>query len=155
MEVAMTLATDRMNAAPRVASLPAPRFGGVLWRIVGLTNSLMVPFAGKRWNPVFAVVGHRGRKTGRLYEAPVGARRIDGGFVISLAFGAQVDWHRNLIASRSGTVRWRGRTYPVGAPERIDAARALAAFHPIQRAFLRLAQIDGYLRVRDVQAIAS
>jgi deazaflavin-dependent oxidoreductase (nitroreductase family) len=148
----MTITADHTNSTSNLAILPAPRFGGVLWRIVGVTNPLMLPFAGKRWNPVFAVVEHRGRRTGRVYKAPVGARRVDGGFVISLAFGAQVNWHRNLIASRGGTVRWKGQTYPVGVPERIDTATALAAFHPIQRAFLRLARIDGYVRVRDVQA---
>ena len=132
--------------------MPAPRFGGVLWRIFGASNSLMVHFAGSRWNPVFAVVEQRGRKTGRLYSAPVAARRVDGGFVISLAFGAQVDWHRNLIAARGGTIRWRSVTYPVGAPERISPTSGLAAFHPIQRFFLRLGRIDGYIRVPDVDA---
>ena len=66
--------------------VPEPRFGGVLWRIVGSTNALMVHLAGKRWNPIFAVVEHQGRKSGRRYVAPVAARRVAGGFVISLAF---------------------------------------------------------------------
>jgi hypothetical protein len=72
---------------------------------------------------------------------------------MALAFGAQVDWHRNLFAAHGGTVGWRDRTYPVGAPERLDTSTALAAFHPIQRLFLRLAKIDGYVSVRDVHAI--
>jgi deazaflavin-dependent oxidoreductase (nitroreductase family) len=148
----VTVASNRANTALNLASspAPAPRFGGVLWRVAGVSNPLMVHVAGHGWNPVFAVVEHRGRKSGRLYAAPIAARRVEGGFVISLAFGAQVDWHRNLIAAGGGTMRWRGQTYAVGAPEPIDAETGLAAFHPIQRAALRLGRIDGYVRVRDI-----
>ncbi len=66
---------------------PKPRFGGVLWRISRFTIGASLPLAGKPWNPIFAVVEHRGRKTGRSYRTPVAARRTDGGFIISLAFG--------------------------------------------------------------------
>ena len=146
----MTVASGHAQGLQR--EMPAPRFGGVLWRIFGASNPLMVHFAGSGWNPVFAVVEHRGRRSGREYSAPVAARRVDGGFVISLAFGAQVDWHRNLIAARGGTIRWRGVAHPIGAPERISPAAGLAAFHPIQRFFLRLGRIDGYIRVPERNA---
>jgi hypothetical protein len=79
----------------------------------------------------------------------VAARRVGDGFVISLAFGAQVDWYRNMLAARGATLRWRGQVYPVTAPEQIDEAFARAAFHPVQRALLRLAGIDGFIQVRD------
>jgi deazaflavin-dependent oxidoreductase (nitroreductase family) len=148
----MTVATHQANNTLELKTA-TPRFGGVLWRLFGATNRWMLPMAGRRWNPVFAVVEHLGRRSGRRYRAPVAARRVDGGFVMALAFGAQVDWHRNLIAAHGGTVGWRDRTYPVGAPERLDTSTALAAFHPIQRLFLRLAKIDGYVSVRDVHAI--
>jgi deazaflavin-dependent oxidoreductase (nitroreductase family) len=147
----MTAAAQQSNTTDRLET-PKPRFGGVLRRVSGATNPLMVRMAGSRWNPVFAVVEHLGRKSGRLYRAPVAARRVDGGFVISLAFGAQVDWYRNMIAAQGGTIRWRDQSYQVACPERIDASTALAAFNPIQRAFMRLARIDGYVRLLDVHA---
>jgi deazaflavin-dependent oxidoreductase (nitroreductase family) len=130
---------------------PEPRFGGILWRLARRTNRLALPFAGSRWNPVFAVIEHRGRRTGRLHRTPVAARRIANGFVISLAFGAQVDWNQNLQAAGGGTIRWRGAAYPVTAPEVIDAAPGIAAFHPVQRLFLRIGRIDGYVLVRDLE----
>jgi hypothetical protein len=71
------------------------------------------------------------------------------GFLIALAFGAQVDWHRNLEAAGGGVIRWRGHDHEIGGPEMIDANEALPAFDPVQRLFLRLAGIDGYIRVRD------
>jgi deazaflavin-dependent oxidoreductase (nitroreductase family) len=126
-----------------------PRFGGFLWRIARATTGVARPFAGKRWNPVFAIVDHRGRKSGKTYATPVAARRIDRGFVIALAFGAHVDWHRNLLAAAGGTVRWRGVGYVVGAPQRIDSTTALAAFNRVQRFALRVARIHGFVRVPD------
>ena len=138
----------------RETAEPAPkqRFGGVFRRISRLTRPAMLPLAGKRWNPIFAVVEHRGRKTGRVYGTPVAARRSGDGFIIALAFGAQVDWYRNLVAAGGGTIRWRGDMYSVAAPERVDAATVLPTFDPVQRRLLRIAGIDGYVQVRDVES---
>jgi deazaflavin-dependent oxidoreductase (nitroreductase family) len=128
----------------------APRFGGVLWRISRRTNRFGLLLAGSRWNPIFAIVEHRGRRSGRAHRTPVAARRVANGFVISLAFGAHVDWYRNLVAAGGGTIRSRGVVYPIAAPEVTDVAAGQDAFHPIQRLFLRLARIDGYVFVRDI-----
>jgi deazaflavin-dependent oxidoreductase (nitroreductase family) len=126
-----------------------PRFDGILWRLSRTTTGLVRPLAGKRWNPVLAMVLHRGRRTGRPYATPVAARRVDGGFVISLAFGAQVDWHRNLLAANGGTIRWRARNYQVTTPVRVDESEAIIAFDPIQRALMRISGVHGFVRVRN------
>jgi len=147
----MTVSAEQSQAPLRLSPAPKPRFGGVLWRVARALNPIMLPLAGKRWNPIFAVAEHRGRKSGRQYVTPVAARRVDNGFVISLAFGAQVGWYRNFVAAPGGTIRWRGCAYPVGAPERIDVATALPAFMLIQRLALRIARVDGYVRVRDTE----
>src|SRR5919108_3307122 len=144
----MTVASQQQQQTS--PTLPKPRFGGILWRGARATSPLMIGLAGRRWNPIFSIVEHVGRKTGRRYAAPIAARRVAGGFVISLAFGAQVDWHRNLIAAGGGTIRWHGGAYRVGAPVRVGRETALSAFLPIQRFFLRLAGVDGYVRVDDV-----
>lgn len=132
-----------------------PRFGGVLWRLSRLTTPLSLPLAGRRWNPIFAVVKHRGRRSGRPYATTVAARRIADGFLISLAFGAQVDWYRNIVAAGGGTIRWRGADYQVAAPELIDAATGRAAFHPAQRLLLRVTGVDGFIRLRDLEPRAA
>ena len=148
-----TTSSAKRQARP-TAGGSTPRFGGILWRLVRRTNALMLPFAGHRWNPIFAVVEHRGRRTGHLYATPVAARRVSGGFVISLSFGAQVDWYRNLSAAGGGAIRWKGRWYHVGAPEPIDVRVGRATFNAVQRAALRLGSIDAYIRVPDIAADA-
>ena len=129
-----------LNPANRASfstkSTDRPRFRGALWQLSKLLSGLARPLAGKSWNPVFSVVLHQGRRTGRGYATPVAARRVADGFVISLAFGAQVDWYRNLVAAGGGRIRWRGHDHPVGAPVPVDVDTGLAAFHPIQRLFL-------------------
>ena len=142
------------GAIERQLPTAAPRFGGMLWRAAGLTSPLILPMAGKRWNPIFAVIEHRGRRSGRRYATPVAARRTSDGFVISLAFGAQVDWYRNLVAAGGGTILWRGVPQAITAPERIEAADAYRAFNPIQRALMRIGGIDKFIRVTDAEAPA-
>ena len=150
----MTLSASPTHTATELRETaepaPKPRFGGVLWRISRWTRPAMLPLAGKRWNPIFAVIEHRGRKTGRVYRTPVAARRSGDGFIIALAFGAQVDWYRNLVAAGGGTIRWRGHVYSVTAPERVYAATVRPTFDPVQRLLLQIAGIDGYVQVRDV-----
>ena len=139
------------------AALPhprTPRMGGLFLRGARMTAGLMRPLAGKRWNPIFSVVRHTGRRSGRTFETPVAARRVDGGFVLALAFGTGANWYRNLLAAGGGVIRWRGLDHTVGAPEPIDVDAALAAFNAAQRAGLRAARIDGYIRVPDARAAA-
>ena len=151
----MDVPSTEGNFAPaeRPNSTPArPRFGGLLWRLSRLTSPLARPLAGKSWNPVFGIVEHRGRRTGRAYATPVAARRIAGGFLIPLAFGSHVDWYRNLLAAGRGVIRWRGHAYRVTAPQQVAATTGLAAFHLVERALLRIAAIDGFVQVVDLES---
>jgi len=57
------------------------------------------------------------------------------------------------VAAGGGVIRWRGRDYEVSGPEMIDGDEALPSFDPVQRLFLRLAGIDGYVRVHDAAIV--
>src|SRR4051794_41863086 len=125
----MTARTERAHVTNQPAEIAAkePRFGGILWRLSRRTRRWASPLAGRQWNPIFARVLHRGRRSGRAYETPVAARRVADGFIISLAFGAQGDWHRNLEAAGGGVIRWRGRGDRVRGPALGEPGPGLAA----------------------------
>jgi deazaflavin-dependent oxidoreductase (nitroreductase family) len=113
-----------------------------------LFNPLTRRFAGSRGFPPFALVRHRGRRSGREYATPIGARPTADGFVIPLTFGQSADWFRNVQAAGECVIRWRGVEYPVVAPQVIDWPSARSAFAPIERVALPLLGIAQFMRLR-------
>jgi deazaflavin-dependent oxidoreductase (nitroreductase family) len=75
--------------------------------------------------PPWAVVVHRGRRSGRRYETPVVARIHDGRVVIVLFYGADADWVRNVVAADGGELIRRRRTLVMSNP-RIEGVRLVA-----------------------------
>lgn len=49
--------------------------------------------------PVWAVVQHRGRKSGKEYSTPVAVLTTPDAFSIGLPWGKGTDWVRNLRAA--------------------------------------------------------
>jgi deazaflavin-dependent oxidoreductase (nitroreductase family) len=110
-------------------------------------NPLMSRFAGRR-NSYAAAIRHTGRKSGKQYSTPVGAERVQDGFIIPLGYGTQVDWLQNVIAAGRATVVAEGQTHDVTEPEVIDAATASPMLSPSRRkAFARIG-IAQYLKVK-------
>ena len=72
-----------------------------------VTNRIVRTFAGHL--PWFAIVVHRGRKSGRIYRTPVNAFGIDDGFVIALTYGPDRDWVKNVLAAGRCGLIVRGR----------------------------------------------
>ncbi len=71
-------------------------------------NPLIRSLAGSRSLRFFAVIHHRGRRSGREYATPVNARPIADGFIIPLTFGEGSDWYQNLLAANECVIRWNG-----------------------------------------------
>jgi deazaflavin-dependent oxidoreductase (nitroreductase family) len=69
------------------------------------------------WAPGWAVVIHRGRKSGRTFRTPLWAFRRPGGFVIALTYGSQADWVRNVLAADGCELEARRHRYRLTAPE--------------------------------------
>jgi deazaflavin-dependent oxidoreductase (nitroreductase family) len=61
-----------------------------------------------RFLPTFAVIKHRGRKSGRSYETVVNAYRKRSVLAILLGHG-KADWVRNVLAAGEADVRLFGR----------------------------------------------
>jgi deazaflavin-dependent oxidoreductase (nitroreductase family) len=95
-----------------------------------------------------SVIRHSGRRTGKLYETPVGAVATDDGFVISLPYGLHPDWLKNVLASGSATMVHEGHIYRIDQPEVIPMEAAAAHFPPKDQRLHRLFAVDQCLRVR-------
>jgi deazaflavin-dependent oxidoreductase (nitroreductase family) len=91
--------------------------------------------------PPWAVILHRGRRSGRAYRTPVLAFRQGETLVVALIYGEESDWLRNLRAAGGGQVVRGGRTYELGAPHVVetDAAAELSRLPRVARAYCRLA----------------
>ena len=93
--------------------------------------------------PPWAVILHRGRRSGRGYRTPLFAFRRDRTLVIALLYGEESEWLRNLRAGGGGHVVRRGRTFVVGPPEVVETAAAAATLERLsrlQRRYCRLAE---------------
>jgi len=111
-------------------------------------NKLVLPFAGTRLVPLYGVLRHRGRKSGKTFTTPVVVRPTGDGFVIPMPWGPGTDWYRNVQAAGAAEIRWKGRTYAVNQPEVLDAKAAGGYFGSRQRAGLERFGIKQVLRVR-------
>jgi deazaflavin-dependent oxidoreductase (nitroreductase family) len=76
-----------------------------------LLNPLILRIAGGWWFPMFSLLHHRGRRSGRIYVTPVTAFPRGGFFWLGLAFGENSGWARNVIAAGDADLRYRGTDY--------------------------------------------
>jgi deazaflavin-dependent oxidoreductase (nitroreductase family) len=100
-------------------------------------NKLVVPLAGHRFIPVWAVLRHRGRKSGKTYVTPVAVIPTGTTFIIALPYGPGTDWVRNVRAEGRCTIRWKGADYECSNPRLVDKAVAVEASRGVTRRALR------------------
>ncbi|GAA2030566.1 hypothetical protein GCM10009740_20260 [Terrabacter terrae] len=111
-------------------------------------NKLAIHLAGRRFLPVWAVLHHRGRSTGREYATPVAVLATPTTFVIGLPWGRRTDWVRNVRAAEGCTIRWKGRDFRCTAPTFVDRSVALAASTGLARRVIeRRGMAGGYLQL--------
>src|SRR6266516_3538084 len=115
-------------------------------------NPFMLSLAGSRRLPMFAVIYHRGRRSGHSYTTPLGARPTADGFVIPLTFGERADWFRNVQAAGGCVIRWKGANYPLIDPEVVDWATVRSAFYLLERVVVPLIGIEQFVRLRHAPA---
>jgi hypothetical protein len=101
---------------------------GRSWRFARLTAPLARRFAGRRFFPVWAVVHHRGRRSGRELTVPVAVQATPEAFVVTLPWGARTNWAQNVLAADGCVVRWRGADHRIAHPALLDRAAARPYF---------------------------
>ena len=109
-------------------------------------NRVVRTFAGRRLSPV-AVVEHRGRRSGGRYRTPVMAFPVDGGYVVSLFYGADRDWVRNVQGAGGCTLQRGGRRVELTHPRMLEVADGIALVPPPMRPALRLLRVRRVLRL--------
>jgi deazaflavin-dependent oxidoreductase (nitroreductase family) len=92
--------------------------------------------------PPWAVIVHRGRRSGRTFRTPVLAFRSDGELIVALLYGDESDWLRNLLAAGGGRIVRGAHTYELSRPRVVatDAAAELDRLPPPARAYCRVAE---------------
>lgn len=110
-------------------------------------NRVMMKFAGSARSPL-AIVRHRGRRSGKIYQTPVILGPVPGGFVFALTYGDHVDWYRNILAAGECAVVWRGKEYELEEPQVIGVEEALPAFAPPSRVMLKIMDIRQFFRMK-------
>src|SRR5919199_5390713 len=84
-------------------------------------NPLLSRVAGRRFVPLYALLRHRGRRSGRMYSTPVVAHREGDDVLIPMPFGDSAQWTRNLLAAGEGGLRWKGVEYALANPQVVPA----------------------------------
>ena len=73
-------------------------------------NRIALSLAGHRFFPLWAVLRHRGRKSGKEYAVPLAVIPTETTFIIALPWGRETDWVRNVRATGRCEVRWKALT---------------------------------------------
>ena len=138
--MANTIAASR----PHDGRVPIARVFGPLARLL---NPLVVRLAGSAYLPLWAIVRHRGRRSGRVYATPVAIGHTPDALVVPLPFGPEADWCRNILAAGGCVIRWNGSEHRMIDPEIVEDA-GLPAFAAWERRALSALGIKRFLRMR-------
>jgi deazaflavin-dependent oxidoreductase (nitroreductase family) len=109
-------------------------------------NKVIGTIAGRRLSPV-AYMLHQGRRSGRQYRTPVMPLPLGDGFLVSLPYGAERDWVRNVVAAGRCTLLRGGRRFELADPRLLDAAAAAPLLPGGLRPLLRVVPGIRFMRL--------
>jgi deazaflavin-dependent oxidoreductase (nitroreductase family) len=111
-----------------------------------VTNPLSLHIAP--WAPGFAIVHHKGRRTGRPYDTPVNVFQHHGGYVFALTYG-EGEWVRNVLAAGGCEITTRRRTVVLREPTLYRDHKRAGIPIPA-RWILGLVDVDQFMRMTPV-----
>ena len=127
-----------MSVAQPTSRSDAPRPHTTFLALSRVFNRLSILVSGTRVFPLYGVIEHRGRRSGKRFRTPVVVKPTADGFIVPMPYGERTDWYRNVLAAGECVIRWNGRTYRVGEPEVVrDAPAAAPGFGKFERAMMR------------------
>jgi deazaflavin-dependent oxidoreductase (nitroreductase family) len=104
--------------------------------------------AGSRWFPLWAILRHTGRTSGKAYSTPIVALRTRDGFIIPLPFGDATQWAKNLFAAGGGSIRSAGREHQIAEPRIVEGEVAAAHLPALVRFLAGRLGLRQYVLVR-------
>ena len=113
-----------MNTTSTDLSPGRPRRSGPMRQLVRLVGPIATPIAGTRVFPLWGILRHTGRTSGKPYATPIVALPTPDGFIIPLPFGDATQWAKNLFAASGGSIRHAGREHRIAEPKIIDSVAA-------------------------------
>lgn len=114
---------------------------------VQFSNAFMRPIAARL--PWFVVLEHVGRKSGTVRRTAIMAyRRKPDRWILSLIYGTEVQWLRNVMASGGCRLLSQGRWIEVVEPRRFaDSSRSSVPW--LVRPFLALLRVSEFVELRE------
>lgn len=109
----------------------------------------MMKIAGKKYSPI-VLIEHVGRQTGKVYRIPIMAAPYKDGFVFALTYGAGVDWYKNVLASRSAKLLYKGNSFLLQDPEVIETGQGQDAFNFPANLILRWINIRDFFFMKAI-----
>ncbi len=91
-------------------------------KVFKLFNSVTLPIAGRRFSP-YGLLKHTGRRSNQTYVTPLKVYPFGDGFVLTLTYGPDVDWCRNILAKLRSP-----KDSPLEQPERLPISQAWEAY---------------------------
>jgi deazaflavin-dependent oxidoreductase (nitroreductase family) len=129
---------------------PRPRDGAPFPRSLArfnrkVANPVMRLVAG--WLPPFAIVRHHGRRTGRDYATPVLAFPTENGLVVTVLYGTNSDWVRNVLAASRAEVERRRESHEYEQPRLVGSNEGLQLVPTMVRRPFRLLGVHHFVRL--------
>lgn len=119
---------------------------------VKLAEPIAMVLAGRRIFPLWAIVHHRGRKSGKEYAVPIALIPTvsDDILLVGLPWGLQTNWAQNVLAAGGATLTWKGGEQAVTNPRIIDSAEAAPLVTSVVRPLVNSGRFPGFLELTRV-----
>jgi deazaflavin-dependent oxidoreductase (nitroreductase family) len=114
-------------------------------------NKVAVQYAGTP-GAYASIIKHRGRRSGTVYETPIVPFATADGYLVSLPYGPDTDWVKNVLAAGSAELVTDGATHAVDQPEVVDIATVTDEFPPNEQRTHRWFGVTSCLRLRRVES---
>ncbi|MGW1341026.1 nitroreductase family deazaflavin-dependent oxidoreductase [Kribbella sp. NPDC002412] len=99
------------------------------------------------WLPPFAIVRHRGRRTGRDYATPVLAFGTEDDLVVAVLYGMSSDWVRNALAAGRVEVKRRRESHEYEQPRFVGSSEGLQLVPTMVRGPFRFLGVHHFVRL--------